>query len=70
MPSNEGLKGSKMPKMINLVSTIIRRYAGLDSKPRQKYGSFAKLSLAVTEACEVAKNPQIFLTRKPKHSGN
>ena len=33
------------------------------NKPKQKYGLFAKFSLAVIGACEVAKNPQIFLTR-------
>ena len=46
-----------------MASTGLRISVGLANKPRQKYGVFAKLPLAVIGACEVDKNPQIFLTR-------
>ena len=65
MPSLEGDKGpevSKMPQMIYLASTGLRRYDRLANKPKQKYGLFDKLSLALVLACEVDKNPHIFLT--------
>ena len=51
-----------MHKMINLESTGLRRYARLANKPRQKYSLSTKLSLAVIGACEVAKNPHVFIT--------
>ena len=35
MPYHEGVKGSKMPKMIDLASTIPRVSVKLDNKPRQ-----------------------------------
>ena len=53
--------GSKVPKMIDLVSTSLRVYARLDNKPKQKYGLFAKFSLSVIGRCEVAKNPHLFI---------
>ena len=56
-----------MPRMINLASTGPSRYASLANKPRQKYVLFAKLSLELIGACEVAKNPQIFLTTEIQH---
>ena len=59
----DGRKGIKMPKMINLAHTGIRRSARLSNKPKHKYGLFYKFSISVTGACEVAKNPYIFLTR-------
>ena len=52
-----------MAKLTDLESTGLRIFERLANKPRQKYDLFAKLSLAVIGSCEVAKNPQIFLTR-------
>ena len=63
MTYREGEKGSKMPKMIDLASTGLRRSSRLANKPKQKYGLFDKFSLAVIGACKVANNPHIFLTR-------
>ena len=51
-----------MSKIINLASTGIRISAELANKTR-KYGLFAKFSSAVIGAWDVAKNPEIFLTR-------
>ena len=48
--------------MIDLVSTIISISFRLANKTKQKYGLFAKLSLASIGSYEVAKNPYIFLT--------
>ena len=65
MTSCEGYKGvkeSKIPKMLDLESTYLRRYYGLDNKPKQKYGLFAKFSLAVIRSYEVDKNLHIFIT--------
>ena len=56
-----------MPKMIDIASTGLRRSVGLDNKPKQKYGLFTKLWLIVLRACQVAKNPHIFLTRSDQH---
>ena len=67
MPYCEGDKGYKIPKMIDLESTGIRRSDILDHKPKQKYDLFAKLSLALIGACEVANNLHIFLTRPNQH---
>ena len=70
MTSCEGYKGvkeSKIPKMLDLESTYLRRYYGLDNKPKQKYGLFATFSLAVVGACEVSNNTKIFLTRSNQH---
>ena len=53
--------------MIDMESTGIRISARFDSNLRQKYGLFAKLLLAVIGACEVAKNPHIFLTKSNQH---
>ena len=55
-----------MPEMIDLESACLNRSERLSNKPRQKYGLFAKLLLAVIGACEVANNPHIFLTREKK----
>ena len=57
----------KIPNMTDLVSTGIRIYARLANKPRQKYGLFDKLSLAVIGACESDKKTHIFLTRENQH---
>ena len=54
--------------MLDLVSTGIMRSSRLGSKPKQKYGLFDKLSLAVVGSHEVAKNPHIFITRENKHT--
>ena len=62
MPSCEGETASKIPKIIELSSTGLMRYARLANKTKQKYGLFAKLSLASIGSYEVAKNPYIFLT--------
>ena len=53
--------------MIYLASNGIRISAGLDSKPKQKYGLFDKLLLSVVGACEVDKNPYIFLSIENQH---
>ena len=56
-----------MPNMIDLESTCLMRSIMLANKPRQKYGLFAKLSLAVIVSCDVANNPHIFLNRANQH---
>ena len=53
--------------MTDLASTGLMIYAMLANKPRQKYGLFDTFSLALIGACEVAKNPHIFLTRANQH---
>ena len=67
MPSHEGEKVSKMPKMIDLESTSFRISTKLANKPRQKDYSFAKLSLSVIGARDVAKNTHIFLNVSNQH---
>ena len=67
MTSREVENGSKIPNMIYLESTGLRISASLANKHKQKYGLFAKFSLSVIGACEVANNPHIFLTRSNKH---
>ena len=67
VPYQEGDKGSKIPNIIDLVSTGLRRAARLANKPKQKYGLFAKFYLSVIVSCEVDKNPHIFLTRSYQH---
>ena len=67
MPYCEGETESKMPKMIDLESTGLRRSSRLDKKLKQKYGLFDKFLLTVIGACEVYKNPHIFLTRSNQH---
>ena len=57
MPSCEGETASKIPKIIELSSTGLMRYARLANKTKQKYGLFDK------GAYKVANNPYIFLTR-------
>ena len=52
-----------MPKIIDLSSTGIGNSAGLDNKPKQQCDLCSKFYLVVIRSCEVAKNPQIFLTR-------
>ena len=53
-------KGSKIPKMLNLESTGLRRSDRLNNKPRKK-GLFDELSLEVVGSCEVDKNLPIFI---------
>ena len=53
--------------MIDMEPTGLKISARLANKPRQVYGLFAKFSLALIGACEVAKNFQIFLTRANQH---
>ena len=67
VPSREGEKGWKMTKMIYLASTGRRRSTRLANKSEQKYVLFAKFSLALIVACEVARNPHIFITRENQH---
>ena len=43
------------------------RFARLADKSKQKYGLFAKFSLAVIGACGVSKTPHIFLTRSNQY---
>ena len=64
---SQGIKGIKKPKMINIVSTGISRFSRFSNKPKQKYGLFDEFSLAVIGACEVAKNPHIFLFWAKQH---
>ena len=40
IPSRGREKGSKMPNMIDLASTSLRRSIRLANKPKQKYGFF------------------------------
>ena len=54
--------------MNDLVSNVLRRYAGLDNKPNQKYGLFDRFSLAVVGESELAKNFHIFLTVENQHT--
>ena len=64
-------KGSKLTNIIYLTSYGLRRSSRLANKPKSKYGLFAKVSLEVFEACEVAKEPHVFLTRvNPIYPGN
>ena len=53
--------------MINLATGSHIISVRLSNKSKQKYGTFAKFSLAVIWACEVTNNPQIFLTRENQH---
>ena len=62
--SREEEKGSKFPKMIKTASTGLRRSVRLDNKTKQRYVLLDKFSILVIGACEVAKNPHIFLTRE------
>ena len=55
-----------MPNMIDLLWNGFIRSARLANKPRQNYGLFDTLSLAVIGACDVADNSHIFITRKNK----
>ena len=57
-----------MPKITDMASTGLRRYARLANKPRQKYGLFAKLSLAVIGACEVVQFTHISITISNQHN--
>ena len=56
-----------MPKMTDMTSTGIRRFARLANKPKQNDGLLSKLSLSLIGACEVAKNSHIFLTRENQY---
>ena len=67
MPSSDGEKETKMPKMIDLAPTGLRRSERLANETRQKYGLVAKFSLSLIGTCEVIKNPHIFLTRANQH---
>ena len=60
-------KGIKIPKMIDIAQTDIRRYTRLANKPKQKYGIFDKSSFSLIGACEATKNPYIFITRSNGH---
>ena len=70
IPYREGYKvpkGSETPKIINLTSAGLGRYYRLTNKPKQKYGLFARLSLAGVGLCDMDKNPHIFITRENQH---
>ena len=67
VPSLEEEKGSKIPNIINLAPTGIRKSARLANKPRQKYGLFTKFSLAVIGSCYGAKKFHIFITIANQH---
>ena len=56
-----------MSKIIDIASTGIRRSYRLANKTKQKYGLIFKFSLAVIGSGEVAKKPDIFLTRANQH---
>ena len=45
---------------------LMRSYR-LDNKPKQKYGLFNKLSLALIGSCDVANKLHKFLTREKQH---
>ena len=62
----KGEKGSKISKMINMVSTGIRISDRLGLNI-YIYGLFDKFALAVVGSCEVAKKPQTFLNRTNQH---
>ena len=53
--------------MIDMESTGLMKSARLANKPKQKYGLFDKLLLSVVGACEVDKNPYIFLSIENQH---
>ena len=53
--------------MIDIVSTGLSRSVRLANKPKQKYGLFAKFSLAVIGAYDVDKNPHTYLTISNQH---
>ena len=53
-----------MPKMLDLESTFPSRSTRLADKHKQKCGLFVIISLALVGACEVDKNPHIFLIRE------
>ena len=55
-----------MPKILDMESTDLRK-SDILANESKKIGLFAKVSLAVVGACEVAKNPHIFLTRSNPH---
>ena len=55
-----------MSNVINLESTGLMRSTRMDNKTK-KYDLFDELSLALIGACEVAKNPHIFLTIENQH---
>ena len=61
------ITGIKIPKLIDLASTGLRKYIILAKQPRQKYVLFAKFSLAVTWVYKVDNNPHIFLIRENQH---
>ena len=67
MPSSDGEKETKMPKMIDLAPTGLRRSERLANETRQKYGLVAKFSLSLIGTCEVDKNPYIFPTKANQH---
>ena len=48
--------------MTDMASSSLGRATRLPNKPLKKYDLSAKLSLVVIGACEVDKNPHIFLT--------
>ena len=64
---DKGENGSKIPKLIDMVSTGLRKSSRLTNKTNQKYGLCAKFRLSVIGACKLAKNPGIFLTRANQH---
>ena len=66
--SSEVEKVSKMPKMIDLASTNLKRSDRLANKPKQKYNLFHRFLLSVIVACEVAKKSHIFITRANQHT--
>ena len=49
-----------MSKIVDPVTTVLSRSSRLDDKPKQNHGLFAKFSLSVVIACEVAMNPTCF----------
>ena len=63
----QGQNNIKMHKTINLESTDISRSVRLVNKPKQKCCLFAKFSLSLVVACDVANNPHIFITRSNQH---
>ena len=60
-------KKVKNPKIINLAPTGLGRSSRLDDKPKNKYSSFSKFSLAVIGAYNMVKNLHMFPTGANQH---
>ena len=57
----------KMPKRIDMESTGLSRSDIMADKPKLKYVLFSIFSLSGIGACEVSKDPHIFITIGNQH---